>query len=140
MEKKKINLKDFKSKGKKKESTIPLNEARQMIINWRASRAYAETGSFNAFHIPKDEINDFFNKYKGEGVGVRAYIGLSDNESATSQNLKLIFVATKLDPLLGDQNKDIIETINGESVVYDLSTPCPYSCDFESPLMSFEEE
>jgi hypothetical protein len=140
MEKKKVNLEDLKSKSKKKEGTIPLNEARQMIINWRTSRAYSETGSFNAFHIPKDEINEFFNKYKGEGIGVRAYIGLSNSENPTSQNLKLIFVATKLDPLIGNDNKDIIDTINGESVVYDLSTPCPYSCDFESPLMNFEEK
>lgn len=116
--------------------SIPLEDAQEMICNWRKSNAYKETGKFKAFHIPYTEINEFMEMYKGKGVGVRAYIGLAnpEEEQILSTNLKLIFVATEEALFPVPFSKDIISEIDGKKVAFDLSTPCPIDCDIYSPL------
>jgi hypothetical protein len=108
---------------------IPLSTGLEYINNYRNSNFFNDLNGLKAFYIPATEIAEFINEYKGEGVGMRAYLGLVP---ATAE-LKLVFVATELEDKDGIiVHRDKIDNAR----VFDLTTPCPADCDTASPLFT----
>lgn len=134
MKKQKLKLSNLKKKKTvpPKPTIIPLEQGETEVWNYRQSFLYDFTAGLKAFYIPHEEINEFFLAYAGQGVGVRAYLGMSENTDFPYEpgDLKLIFVATAIDPKTGDRKDQIFEG----RYVFDLSQPCPYECDATSPL------
>jgi hypothetical protein len=109
------------------ENTIDLDKAQQRIIRWR--EYIGDHCDTHAFFISKDDIKALHAEIDANhGHGVRAY--LARNEE--NQNC-LLLVAVHPEPEIIN-GTDII-AIHGVSQIYDLTSPCPNMCDYQSPLL-----
>jgi len=111
------------------DGTVPVPQAMQMTANWRT---YLESSQqvFNvrSYLIP---IIDFKNILKNnpDAEAVRAYIGLTDAaDPATSQLLLVPIVNGKEIIHLSTGDNGGGDGDDGDSNIYDLTTPCPPQC------------
>lgn len=117
-----------------KKNVITLKTAKKWAKEWRDDEAsYNKYFECRAFNIPLDDLKEVI----AEGaVSVRGYLGVkkTEIEGETVFEEKLMFVGV-------DANgKDMISSKDGETLdddsglIFDLTRPCPDSCDPESPL------
>ena len=98
---------------------IPL----QTAVNWTTAWRSANANSIKAFQINVDELNDMLKEAGTNSI--RLYFGLDNGVE------KLALVAVNAN------GQDIINpTVNGQQIsgTYDFCTPCPPTCDTNSPL------
>jgi hypothetical protein len=101
------------------QNTIKLETAIEWAKNWREK----QPDVVKAFLIPKEDIIELYNLIKDtEDTGVRGYLGIKDDGE---YKLMLLVV----DPT---GNDDI------ESGIFDMTKPCPDTCDSNSPLYTLE--
>jgi hypothetical protein len=106
------------------DNSVSLATAQAEITNWKD---YCEDKGLNdrvkAHNIPLDSIVPLLSI---EGItSIRAYMGLADKN--TMAGMHLYFVA------VDGEGNDIIE-VDEKSVILELTTPCPATCDVNSPL------
>jgi hypothetical protein len=95
--------------------------------------------NLQAFFIPLDDIIDFIAEMKEldslnlHPTGVRFYMAYGEQEGRPTPEMKLIMVGVDS---LGDVVPNRNRTIGGlrDDLIYDLSSPCPNTCDLNSPL------
>jgi hypothetical protein len=100
---------------------IPLQSAEAWTTAWRAQNP----NSVKAFLISVNEINDMLKEVGSNSI--RLYFGLDGGVE------KLVLVA------VNGSGQDIINPmVDGQLVsgTYDFCTPCPPTCDTNSPLYS----
>ena len=102
-----------------KNQIIPLEEAKEMTTNWRGMIETKTVPPIYAFKFDRDSINKLLSQ--PEVATIRAYIG-AENEEVNS------FLVG-----VNDKGEDLIEL-----GIYNLTMPCPRSCDEKSPLLSPE--
>jgi len=114
-------------------NTISLDEAMSRIGRWRGIQPPSNTTK--GFFISTEDMRDLLAEIDAcKGIGIRAYLaqtldGMND--------LVLVGVKSAKNPVTGvDFGKDILEDSKGNSLIYDLTTPCPNMCDIHSPLFS----
>ena len=106
------------------DNTVPLATAQEEITNWKNyCIAKSLSDRVKAINIP---LNSLIPILEMQGVsGVRAYIGLAEDTTMAGMHLFIVGVDS--------DGADIVE-VNGKSAIYDLSLPCPNTCDSNSPL------
>lgn len=108
------------------DGTIPVAVAKEWAANWRT---FISTTSpdfvTRSFLIP---IIDFQNilLYNPSAEAVRAFIGLTDPEDATTAKLMLV-------PVMEEEEILVLPLVGGglgdtQSNVYDMTTACPPTC------------
>jgi hypothetical protein len=117
--------------------TICLQEGIDITTNWREFISqYEPNGYIRAFYIPMEDIVSLAAFHK-EAVAIRAYIGLPSKGDVTDIKLALVPVTAKNEDILS------IPSVTGsgeeQSTIYDFTTPCPQSCDVNSPLFQFPQ-
>jgi hypothetical protein len=101
------------------EGTIPVDEAKKMVANWRDYLASSgQKYNVRSYLMPIAPYQNLLGN-NPDAEAVRVYIGLTDpTDPSTSQ---ILFV-----PVTGDEEKLNLDT--GESNVYDTTIPCPPVC------------
>jgi hypothetical protein len=64
--------------------------------------------------------------------GIRCYFGVRTDPKQKKEVLTLIVVGTRT--LLNGTHEDVLFDRNGNSAIFDFTTPCPDTCDPNSPL------
>jgi hypothetical protein len=108
---------------------LPVQTAQDLCGDWRNlsnEDKGSKIGDIKGFLIPKDAVSDL--KDNSEVEAIRVY--LAYDESA--DEVKLVVVGTKANASTGVQ-EDIIGT-SPDTEIYDFTTPCPSTCDPNSPL------
>jgi hypothetical protein len=105
--------------------TIPLAEGTTLTTNWRN---YISAVDPNPNNIPMADITSLAKFTKC--TSVRAYLAMVTPGDVST--LKVVLVPV-------DANGNDITSIPGagdvtESTVFDFSSPCPQTCDINSPL------
>ena len=108
------------------DGTIPVDVAREWAANWRTFISTTNPDFITrSFLIP---IVDFQNivLYNPTAEAVKAFIGLTDPEDATTAKLMLV-------PVLEGEEKLELPLVGGglgeiQSNVYDMTTACPPTC------------
>ena len=123
-------------------NSIPLATAQNWTKRWRDKESsYNKYHELNAFLIPSIDVAEVLAE-KGSDY-VRAYIGVEKIPPTTKGEKptyieKLMFVATKFNPVTGIYEDMITDTLgngtNEEDGIYDFSKPCPPNGDPASPL------
>lgn len=111
-------------------SKIPLDSAEQEIANYAGfCNANNWDTAVQAFSISSYDILSSIGKSSQSAVkDVRVYIGIRGNEVANDFHLFII-------PLKVGTDQDSIPYYGTDSAfVYDLTTPCPKTCDANSDL------
>ena len=110
--------------------TIPLAEGTTLTTNWRnyISAVDPNPNYIRAFNIPMADITSLAKFTKC--TSVRAYLAMVTPGDVST--LKVVLVPV-------DANGNDITGIPGagdvtESTVFDFSSPCPNTCDINSPL------
>jgi len=127
---------------------IPLKTAEDWTQRWQQKEStYNKYNECNAFLIPADDLRGVLAEIENQpGTQyVRAYLGVEEDPKTKKDTEKLIIVGTE-QAIEGGKivYKDIINgTIDGKGTavddgngtgLWDFSTPCPPSCDPNSPL------
>jgi hypothetical protein len=114
---------------KKEVNAIPLKTAQKWAKRWTKKEGnYNKHHQLHGFLIPKVDLLEVL----AEGVdAVRAYIGVDDNDVE-----KLMIVGTKYNPVTGIYEDMITvgNTMAEQDDIYDFTTPCPPTCDLDSPM------
>ncbi|MEP6677392.1 MAG: hypothetical protein ABJA78_19685 [Ferruginibacter sp.] len=118
--------------GPQPEDTISLEDGVTITTNWRdfIGPIMASENYIRAFYIPIDDITSLaaFHQVKA----VRAYLALEDVTDPSTLKLAMVPV--------DDDGKDILfcasEIAGKQSAIYDFTSPCPQSCDVDSPLFT----
>ncbi|PJJ83599.1 hypothetical protein [Mucilaginibacter auburnensis] len=130
---------------------IPIPEAIERTTNWRnfmkSKTAEADDKMIpKAVYISKQDIMSMAKQCEADEsiAGVRAYFTLNDEFSEQFKNevtfLMVLVRASDVKPFgedilyIGDDGK--VNTVAGNSNVYDYTTPCPDVCDVTSPLFT----
>lgn len=103
-------------------------EGQNLCNNWRNmtdSDKGTEISELKGFLIPTDAVADL--KANPDVEGIRVYLAFDGDNS----EVKLVVVGTKADAT-GEQI-DIVG-VAPDTMIYDFTTPCPTSCDVNSPL------
>jgi hypothetical protein len=111
--------------------TIPLSEGTTLTTNWRnyISAVDANPNYIRAFNIPMTDIQQLAQFTKC--TSVRAYLAMvTPGDVAT---LKVILVPVDAN---GKDITGIPGVVEGvtDSTVFDFTSPCPQTCDINSPL------
>lgn len=64
--------------------------------------------------------------------GIRCYFGVRTDPKQRKEVLTLVIVGTRT--LLDGTHEDVLFDKNGNSAIFDFTTPCPDTCDPNSPL------
>lgn len=118
------------------EDTIPLEEAETITTNWRNFISpMSPTGDYiRAFYIPIEDVVELARYH--QAIAVRAYLCLTIPNDPTSAKVVLV----PIDKKGNDITSIVIPTTSQsadekeQSTIYDMTSPCPQSCDFDSPL------
>lgn len=104
---------------------VPVPVAAAQTANWRAfmkQNLPAGITPIKAFFIPIDDLNAL----RGFAInGIRVYFALKEPENPNTLHLMVV-------PVDGSGN-DLI-TVNGSSVIYDTTLPCPTLCSSANPI------
>jgi hypothetical protein len=101
------------------ENTISLETAQRWATNWREK----QPDIVKAFLIPQEDILELYKHItEGGGQDVRGYLGIKDDGE-----YKLMLVA------VDSKGNDLIDL-----GIYDMTKPCPDSCDIDSPLYTLK--
>ena len=104
---------------------VPLQLAAQQTLNWRNYLAANPAAGANAFYIPFTDIQDI-TQWSANGGGIRIYLALKTPGDLSTIHVLVVPV---------DQHKDdICVSATGNSLVYDMSIPCPNLCSGYSAL------
>jgi hypothetical protein len=129
---------------------VPIPQAREEIRRWREQ--YLQLGEdapydfIQSFFIPMHDIKRLYEDYQDlDPTGVRAYIGITDENEAGCSPLRLLLVPAK-------ENEDFyrnhhpgrhahnteaeLNSAAGESSVYDFTMPCPDVCAGDNGINS----
>lgn len=121
------------------ETRIPIEKGTEEISAYNelvATFPYPEDVSITkACHVRKEDLLEMLSE--GDIDGIRCYFGLRKIVDPKSdmygmQVMSLVMVGTRL--LDDGTNEDVVVTSDGNSGVYEFTTPCPNSCDTSSPL------
>ena len=118
-------------------NAISLEGAKKWAKRWRKKESkYNKHNDCRAFNIPKKDLIEVLNE---DGVeSVRAYLGvekLRDKDTGKKYYVeKLMFVGVDANGKDMISSSDGITLDNGPLDIYDFSTPCPTTCDNQSPL------
>ena len=110
--------------------SIPLAEGVTITTNWREYISALDPSPqyIRAFNIPMEDIKELAQFTKCPSV--RAYLSMAT--AGDISTLKIILVP--VDP----NNNDVLSvpgpTGVDESTIFDLTSPCPQTCDINSPL------
>lgn len=123
------------------EGSIPVNEAEQMIANWKAFVADTADGNHFHGHSFLTPISSFQNlvQFNPEAEAVRVYIGLETPGDPTSAKLIYIPVVDGKQvrriemPQGGGAGKHVEGGDGSQSNTYDVSTICPPVCGGDEP-------
>lgn len=118
--------------------TIPMADAVAATTKWRAAAVTlhksADTSlNFDIIHgftIPIDELKKVVQITERAGAKkARAYIGIGKNDK-NEDEMKLYIVGVDA------KGRDILPVgeMEGLAGIYDLTHPCPPTCDVDSPL------
>jgi hypothetical protein len=112
-------------------------------------RAYRDfIGQFNypdnvsrtkACHIKADDLRQLLDETNGDGI--RCYFGMrtmTDGPLEGRQVTCLVMVGTTWNEDEGTYIDTVL--IEGESKLYELTTPCPDTCDINSPLFNLPHQ
>ncbi|WP_214070705.1 hypothetical protein [Mucilaginibacter sp. dw_454] len=101
------------------EGTIPVDQAKQMVVNWQSYIATSgQKFNVRSYLVPIAAYkNLLINNPDAENV--RVYIGLNDATNPATSQILLV-------PIVNGDEKLNRET--GESNVYDTTVPCPPVC------------
>jgi hypothetical protein len=117
----------------------PLKQAQKDTARWRASH------KVDAFAIDRQELVDIINEAPDEVDTIRVYFGLTEDGHE-----KMFLVAAKKEIMTTEEDGEEVIVIRDlidqnavtkadgsvEYYVYDFTSPCPPTCDDESPLMN----
>jgi pyrroloquinoline quinone (PQQ) biosynthesis protein C len=106
-------------------NAVTLAAAQAEITNWKT---YCTNKSISdrviAVKIPMESITPLLEI---ENIsGIRTYIGLPDASKMAGMH---VFVVA-----IDSNGNDIIEDGEGNSMIMDFNSPCPATCDVNSPL------
>jgi hypothetical protein len=118
------------------DDTIPEQEAIDITTNYRdyISKIDPQPNYTRAFNIPMIDIQELAAGFP-KCPSVRAYLCMAVPGDITT--LKIVLVPVDVN------NKDIVSVpveISGalvdQSTIYDFTSPCPQTCDIDSPLFA----
>jgi hypothetical protein len=110
--------------------SIPLTEGVRITTNWREYISALDPSPqyIRAFNIPMEDIMELAQFTKCPSV--RAYLSMTVPGDISS--LKVVLVP------VDRNNKDVLSvpgpTGVDESSIFDFTSPCPQTCDINSPL------
>jgi hypothetical protein len=110
--------------------SISLQEGVRITTNWRDYISVLDPGSeyIRAFNIPMEDIMELAKFTRCPSV--RAYLSMAVPNDISS--LKVVLVP------VDDNNIDILSVPGPsgltESSIFDFTSPCPKTCDINSPL------
>jgi hypothetical protein len=121
------------------DDTISEPTAVAWTTNWRnyISNIDPNPNYIKAFNVPMEDILELANNFGQTSTSVRAYLAMeSPGEIST---LKIILVP------IDSKGNDILSVPVGstesiaaaqQSSIFDFTSPCPNTCDVDSPLFS----
>lgn len=122
------------------ELTIPLPTAQLATKKWRDLCTFLQSRPdivtidgvlSTSFEVPIDDFKKVIEEVEAvHSNSARAYIGFAIDETGGPQRLKLFFVG--IDANGRDMTPSGSPT---QGFIYDISHPCPPTCDYNSPLM-----
>jgi hypothetical protein len=124
--------------------TVQLNTALTNIGNYAR---YCNTRPFhtpiNSYAIPTIDLLELLSvsgSSADAGIyGIRAYLGIADSIVTSTGSIKTVPDTIKtthlyLTPMRLDLTDSILMDAQNNQFLYDLTTPCPKTCDVSSPL------
>jgi hypothetical protein len=108
---------------------VPVNDAATETAAWRtydAQKFPNPADRINGFFIPIEDVNAAL---LNASTGVRVYLALKETGTSLQDRLHLYVVAV-------DANGNDILEVQGNSVVYDATMPCPNTCGQANDLNS----
>ena len=118
------------------QNTIPLDVAVKYTTDWRTgspSSKLNHIGFVKAFNISKSDI-DQLQLLIPEGGGCRAYLGIDYDTKPSSIKLVLVPVSADNRDILHIEGEHDDADDEGQSTIFDFTTPCPSQCAENSPL------
>lgn len=91
-----------------------------------------DSNYIRAFNIPMSDIASLADFTKCPSV--RAYLGMSTPGDISTLKLVIVPVDAKGNDVLNIPVPDGSDGLVQQSSIYDLTTPCPQTCDLQSPL------
>jgi len=112
--------------------TISLTDGGTLTTNWRNYITTLDPNPdyIHAFNIPMEDIQEL-SRFTN-CTSIRAYLAMTDPSDVSTLKVILVPVDAK--------NKDITgipsatETDAEVSTIFDFTSPCPKTCDIDSPL------
>lgn len=119
------------------DTSISLDDAQVKVASFRERilhlADYPEGVSKTiACHITLTDLQDMMKEQDMDGI--RAYLGLRYDESVGEDVICLVMVGTRWNVEERIYQDIILDGVGGEYGIYDLTMPCPNTCDGSSPL------
>ena len=116
-------------------NTISLKTAKEWTKRWRTMESsYNAHQDCRAFNIP---IKDLKEAIAEGAASVRAYIGVEkikvEGENVFIEKLMIVGVDANGKDMVSSKDGLTLDDESGE--IFDFSTPCPTTCDQDSPIM-----
>ena len=117
-----------------KKNTITLQTAKRWTKRWRKMQGdYNKHHDCRAFNIPLDDLKEVI----AEGaVTARAYLGVHkhkiEGETVFEEKLIIVGVDANGKDMILSKDGEVLDPEGGD--IYDLTSPCPETCDSDSPL------
>jgi hypothetical protein len=110
--------------------SITLAEGVRITTNWRDYISVLDPGSqyIRAFNIPMEDIQELARFTKCPSV--RAYLSMTTPNDISTLKVVLVPVDINNNDVLSVPGPSSID----ESSIFDFTSPCPQTCDINSPL------
>jgi aspartate carbamoyltransferase regulatory subunit len=118
------------------QNTISLEVAEKYTSSWRngsPSSKLNHIGFIKAFNISKSDIDQLALLIPDNG-GCRAYLGIDHETKPSSIKLVLVPVSAQNKDILHIEGEHADDGDEGQSTIFDFTTPCPSQCAENSPL------
>lgn len=116
--------------------TITEQDAVAITTNWRdyISAIDPNPNYIKAFNIPMSDIQNLADFT--DCPNVRAYLAMETPGDISTLKIILVPVGQKNNDVLSIQVPGEGVTMVEQSAIYDFTTPCPQTCDVNSPLFT----